>query len=71
MFIEIDERILEQLEKNQAIITEIQNQPKNYDKVKYLKGLGYRNVEIAKLLDLTEQHICRIVRRIREENNNL
>ena len=71
MFIEIDKRILEQLKKNQAIITEIQNQPKNYDKVKYLKGLGYRNVEIAKLLDLTEQHICRIVRRIREENNNL
>ena len=71
MFIEIDKRILEQLEKNQAIITEIQNQPKTYDKVKYLKGLGYRNVEIAKLLDLTEQHICRIVRRIREENNNL
>ena len=71
MFIEIDKEILEQLKKNQAIITEIQNQPKNYDKVKYLKRLGYRNVEIAELLDLTEQHICRIVRRIREENNNL
>lgn len=62
-FIEIDNNILEDLKKNKDITKSIKDIKSNYDRVVYLKKLGYRNVEIARELDLSEVHVCRLLKR--------
>lgn len=65
--IEIDNNILEDLKKNKDIAKSIKDIKSNYDRVVYLKKIGYRNVEIAKELELSEVHVCRLLKRYKEK----
>lgn len=66
-FIEIDENMLEDLKKNKDVVKNIKDIKSNYDRVVYLKRLGYRNVEIAYELNLSEVHVCRLLKKYKEE----
>lgn len=66
-FIEIDENMLEDLKKNKDVVKNLKDIKSNFDRVVYLKRLGYRNVEIANELNLSEVHVCRLLKKYKEE----
>lgn len=62
-FIEIDNNILEELKKNKDIAKNIKDIKSNYDRVVYLKKIGYSTKQIADELNISDRHVRRIVRR--------
>lgn len=62
-FIEIDSNILEELKKNRDIAKNIKDIKSNYDRVVYLKKVGYSTKQIADELNISDRHVRRIVRR--------
>lgn len=66
-FIEIDETMLEDLKKNKDVVKNLKDIKSNYDRVVYLKRLGYRNIEIAYELNLSEVHVCRLLKRYKDK----
>ena len=67
MIIEIDEEILERLKASLGVEDAIKGLRTTKEKVKYLWRLGYTNGEMADLLYVTEVQICRLKRKLREE----
>ena len=62
-FISIDKEILERLEEEKNLDIRLKDIRKNEDRVKFMKELGYKNVEIANFLGLTETHVCRLIKK--------
>lgn len=62
-FIEIDEKILENLKKNLKIKEDIKLMPKNTDRVILMKSLGYSTKEISDELYLTPRYVRRVVQK--------
>lgn len=62
-FIMIDKTILENLIKNKDLEERLYLLKNNGDRALFLKDIGYKNVEIAEVLQLTEVHICRLLKR--------
>lgn len=65
-FIEIDEKILENLKRNLKIKEDVKLLPKNADRVLFMKSMGYTNREIAEELYLSQRHVRRIVKKYYE-----
>ena len=63
IFIEIDECILEELKMNKYITESIKDIKSNYDRVVYLKKIGYSTKEIADKLNISDRHVRRIVKK--------
>lgn len=63
IFIEIDECILEELKMNKYITESIKDIKGNYDRVVYLKKIGYSTKEIADKLNISDRHVRRIVKK--------
>lgn len=67
-FIEMDKEILERLTQYKDIEDRLYLLRNNGDRVLFLKNIGYKNVEIAEVLQLTEVHICRLLKRNKVKN---
>lgn len=66
-FIDIDQKILDNLKKNLKIKEDIKLMPKNADRVLLMKSMGYSTKEIADELYLSPRYIRKIVARYRKE----
>lgn len=66
-FIEIDQKILDNLKKNLKIKEDIKLMPKNTDRVLLMKSMGYSTKEIADELYLSPRYIRKIVSRYKKE----
>ena len=62
-FIEIDEKILENLKRNQKLKEDIKLMPKNTDRIILMKSLGYSTKEISDELYLTPRYVRRVVQK--------
>ena len=62
-FIEIDEKILENLKRNQKLKEDIKLMPKNTDRIILMKSLGYSTKEISNELYLTPRYVRRVVQK--------
>ena len=62
-FIEIDEKILENLKRNQKLKEDIKLMPKNTDRIILMKSLGYTTKEISDELYLTPRYVRRVVQK--------
>ena len=60
-FILIDKAILENLIENKDLEERLYLLKNNGDRALFLKNIGYKNVEIAEMLQLTEVHISRLL----------
>ena len=67
-FIMIDKSILENLIKNKELEERLYLLKNNGDRALFLKDIGYKNVEIAEVLGLTEVHISRLLSKFRKGN---
>lgn len=66
VFIEINESILKNLEKNKNIKEKLDEIESINDKIIFLKQLGYTNEEVAEECYISVRQIYRYLRRIRE-----
>ena len=62
-FIEIDEKILENLKRNQKLKEDIKLMPKNTDRIILMKSLGYSTKEISDELYLTPRYVRKVVQK--------
>lgn len=62
-FISMDKEILERLIQYKDVEDRLYLLKNNGDRALFLKDIGYKNVEIAEVLGLTEVHICRLLNR--------
>ena len=62
-FIEIDEKILENLKRNQKLKEDIKLMPKNTNRIILMKSLGYSTKEISDELYLTPRYVRRVVQK--------
>ena len=69
-FIEIDEKILENLKRNQKLKEDIKLMPKNTDRIILMKSLGYSTKEISDELYLTPRYVRRVVQKYYKRWNN-
>lgn len=67
-FITIDKFLLKNLIENKEIDERLILMRNNEDRALFLKGIGYKNVEIAEVLGLTEVHISRLLSKFRKNN---
>ena len=62
-FIDIDQKILDNLKKNLKIKEDIKLMPKNTDRIILMKSLGYTTKEISDELYLTPRYVRRVVQK--------
>ena len=62
-FIEIDEKILENLKRNQKLKEDIKLMPNYTDSIILMKSLGYSTKEISDELYLTPRYVRRVVQK--------
>lgn len=66
LMIEIDKKILNNLKMNIDVEDRIKQLKTHEEKISYLRRLGYTVEEIAERIYLSERHIYRIIRKMKE-----